>query len=197
MNTEQISNWVAFGLVVICWLVFAGKILLRKRPKSPPDTKRAPGSWVGLTLQVVGFCIVWAFPRTPYFAPLIEGQPEVNFLLNMIAIFLSVTSVMLAMSAINELGKQWSIAARLIEGHKLVTSGVYSIVRHPIYTALLGLLLATGLSFSHWLALAAGMIVFLVATKIRTHIEEGLLRDAFGKEFEEWKAKVPGLIPFL
>ena len=51
----------------------------------------------------------------------------------------------MANSAIKELGKQWSFQARLIEDHKLVTSGVYQIVRHPIYAAMLGKLLATGI----------------------------------------------------
>jgi protein-S-isoprenylcysteine O-methyltransferase Ste14 len=99
--------------------------------------------------------------------------------------------------AIKELGKQWSLEARLIEGHKLVSTGVYQIVRHPIYTAMLGMLVATGIVFSHWIALVAAIAVFLIGTRIRTQIEERLLRDAFGREFEDWRAKVPGLVPFV
>lgn len=200
MTIEQISyyaNFVAFGVVMIMWFIFAVTIVLHKKPQSSPDTKREPKSWLGLALQLAGIGIAWIMPRTPYASPLIEGQFEINIGLQIISIFLSIISVWLAVLAINELGKQWSIAARLIEGHKLVTTGVYSIVRHPIYTAMLGMLLATGLAVSHWLVLAAGLIVFLIGTKIRTNFEEGLLAGAFGKDFEEWKAKVPGLMPFV
>lgn len=200
MTIEQTSyygNLASLGVVVCAWFIFGGAILLRKLRGSAPHSKRAPGSWVGLILQGFAFGIVWAVQRTPLGSPFIDGQFAANIALQTISILLAVWSVWLASSAIRELGKQWSIAARLIEGHKLVTTGVYGLVRHPIYTAIFGMLLATGLALSNWLALAAGLVVFLIGTKIRTNIEEGLLRDAFGEEFETWRAKVPGLIPFV
>ncbi len=200
MNIEQISyyaNLLSFGVVIFLWFIFAGTFLLRKKPESAPDAKRAPASWVGLILQGVGFGIVWAVRRTPFASPFIDEQFAANIALQVISILLASWSVWLASSAIRELGKQWSLQARLIEGHKLVTSGVYGIVRHPIYTAMFGMMLATGLVLSQWIALGAAVIVFVIGTKIRTNTEEGLLRGAFGKEFEEWKTKVPGLIPFI
>jgi protein-S-isoprenylcysteine O-methyltransferase Ste14 len=200
MTIEQISqyaNLAAFGVVIISWFIFAGTFLLRKKPASAPDAKREPRSWAGLALQGAGFGFVWAVRRSPFGSPLLDGQFAVNTVLQIIAIAVAISSVWLAMSAIKELGKQWSLQARLIEGHKLVKTGVYNWVRHPIYTAMLGMLVATGLAFSHWLGLVLGVIVFLIGTKIRTNFEEGLLDGAFGREFREWKSKVPGLIPFV
>jgi protein-S-isoprenylcysteine O-methyltransferase Ste14 len=200
MTIEQLShfaNMAAFGIVMLSWFVFAGIIVIRKRKGSSPEIKREPRSWVGLALQGAGIGLVWAVRRYPLGSPLIDGQFAINILLQFVAIVLAVSSVWLAASAIKELGKQWSLQARLIEGHKLVKTGVYNSVRHPIYTAMLGMLLATGLAFSHWLGPTAGLIVFLIGTKIRTNFEERLLGDAFGNEFSEWKAKVPGLIPFV
>lgn len=199
MTIEQISqyaNLAALVVVILSWFVFAGTFLLRKKPASAPDAKREPRSWLGLALQGAGLGFVWAVRRSPDL-PLIDGQFAINILLQVISIVFAISSVWLAMSAIKELGKQWSLAARLIEGHKLVKTGVYGLVRHPIYTAMLGMLLTTGLALSHWLSLATGLIVFLIGTKIRTNFEEGLLSDAFGKEFIDWKAKVPGLVPFV
>ncbi len=198
MNAEQISyyaNLAAFGVVLMMWGMFAVTIVRRKKLQSAPDTKRESRSWIGLVLQIAGIAIAW-IPRTPYASPLISNQFEISIGLPIVSIILAIISAWLAVLAIKELGKQWSIAARLIEGHKLVTTGVYSIVRHPIYTAMLGMLLATGLAVSHWLALASGLIVFMIGTRIRTNFEESLLSDAFGQEFTDWKAKVPGLIPF-
>lgn len=197
---EQISYYTsaaALGLVIALWFVFAGTFLLRKKPETAPDATRAPKSWFGLGLQGVGFGLVWALRRSPMFSPVIDGQYVVNIVVQILAVILAVSSVWLAMSAIKELGKQWSLQARLIEGHKLVTGGVYQIVRHPIYTAMLGMLLATGLVMSHWIGLMAAVVVFYIGTKIRTNIEEGLLRSAFGEEFDSWKKRVPGLIPFF
>ncbi len=200
MNVEQIAyytNAVSFGVVLLLWFVFAWTFFLRKKPQSAPDTKRAPKSWAGLALQGAGFAIVWAIRRVPFASPMIDGQFALNILLQIIGAVLASGSVWLALSAIKELGKQWSLAARLTEGHKLITTGVYAIVRHPIYTAMLGMLLATGVVFSHWIALIAAVAVFLVGTRIRTNLEEGLLQDAFGEEFRKWETKVPNLIPFV
>ena len=200
MNLEQTSfyaNAISFGAIILLWFVFAGTFFMRKKPESAPDAVRAPKSWFGLALQGAGFGLVWSLRRTPFFSPLIDRQYSVNIVLQVVALLLAVASTWLAMSAIQELGKQWSLQARLIEGHKLVTTGVYGFVRHPIYTAMLGMMLATGIAFSHWIVLTAAAIVFFVGTRIRTNLEEGLLRNAFGDEFNTWKAKVPGLIPFV
>ncbi|MFN0278131.1 MAG: methyltransferase family protein [Pyrinomonadaceae bacterium] len=199
MNVEQISwytNLASLVVVLVMWLTFGGIVFLRKRAGDTSGTKRKSGSWIGLALQLAGIGLA-LIPRIPFASPMIDQHFEINVGVQITAIFLAVSSVWLVASAIRELGKQWSIQARLIEGHKLVTSGVYNMVRHPIYTAMLGMLLATGFVVSNWIALATAVIVFLIGTKIRTNIEESLLREAFSDEFEEWKAKVPGLIPFM
>ena len=197
---EQISYYTtlaAFGALIVLWFVFAGTFLLRKKPETSPDKVHAPKSWLGLILQGAGFGLVWALRRAPFLSPLIDGRYIVNIMLQVLAVTLAAGSVWLAMSAIKELGKQWSLQARLIEDHKLITGGVYQIVRHPIYTAMLGMLVASGIVFSHWLVLLIAVVVFIIGTRIRTMSEERLLRDAFGDEFDDFAVRVPALIPFV
>ena len=197
---QQVSYYASvagFVLVFASWFLFGGVFLLRKKGETTTDSTKAPRSWAGLALQGVGFGVVWALGRTPVFSPFIDAQYMLNIFFQMFAILLAASSVWLAMAAIQELGKQWSLEARLVEGHKLITSGVYQIVRHPIYTAMIGMLVATGIAYSHWLATLIAIAVFIIGTKIRTISEEKLLGAAFGREFTDWKAKVPGLIPFI
>ena len=94
------------------------------------------------------------------------------------------------------LGRQWRIDAGLNADHALITSGPYRIVRHPIYTSLLCLLLAVGFLFTRlpWLALAS--VLALLGTEIRVRVEDGLLESRFGKQFEDYKKSVPGYIPW-
>ena len=200
MDIEQVSYYVtvaAFGAVILLWFGFAAIFFLRKKPEASKDATHAPRSWAGLILQSLGFMPVWAIRRQPEFSSLIDGYPIVNIVLQGIAVVIAAASVWMVMSAIKELGKQWSLEARLIEGHKLVTSDVYQIVRHPIYTAMLGMLVATGITFSRWYVVLISVVVFIIGTKIRTVFEERLLKDAFGQEFDDFKAKVPALIPFI
>jgi protein-S-isoprenylcysteine O-methyltransferase Ste14 len=118
-------------------------------------------------------------------------------MLQIAAILLSLVSAWFAVQAIRELGKQWSLQARVLEDHQLVTSGVYGMVRHPIYTAMLGMLIATGLVIGQLMPLGIGLVIFLGGTLIRIRLEERLLKAAFGKQFESWSEKVPALIPKL
>jgi protein-S-isoprenylcysteine O-methyltransferase Ste14 len=197
---EQISFYitlVSFVSVIICWFIFAGTFLLRKKPEAGREAKRAPRSIVGIVLQGIGFGLIWALHRTPFLSPFIDELYILNIILQVLAILLAVGAVWIANAAIKELGKQWSFQARLVEDHKLVTGGVYRIVRHPIYTAMLGKLLATGLILSHWTVVIIAFVIFIIGTKIRTIAEEKLLRDAFPDEYEEYAKSVPAFVPFL
>ncbi len=73
-----------------------------------------------------------------------------------------------------------------MEGHKLVTDGPYRRARNPIYAGMLGMLVATGQAVSHWLGLAAALVMFGIGTAIRVRSEEKLLRGAFGAEFDAY-----------
>jgi protein-S-isoprenylcysteine O-methyltransferase Ste14 len=59
---------------------------------------------------------------------------------------LAVGSGLFGVWAVRTLGRQWSLVARLADQHELITTGPYAAVRDPIYTALFGLLLATGVA---------------------------------------------------
>jgi len=198
MDLEQISyisNLVSLAGMGLLWCGFAVIIYLGRVSDKSRYRSHEPRSWAGLALQLAGILLTWTIWRTPVASPLIEDQFMLNIVLQYLALLIAATSTWLAMAAIRELGKQWSLQARVLEDHKLITTGVYGLVRHPIYTAMLGMLLATGVVLSHWIALIGGLILFLIGTSIRTRLEEKLLRNAFGVEYETWARKVPALIP--
>ena len=188
---------VSLAVVLLSWFVFAAVFLIfGDKTKSPPDKKRAPGSLVGVVLQGVGYGLAWGVQRTR-FSPIIPMARTGQIVLFVIISALAVASPLFAFRARQTLGKQWSVTARLVEGHRLVTQGPYRIVRNPIYTGMFGMLLATGLAISHWIGLAIAIIVFAIGTMIRVRNEEKLLRDAFGTEFDDYARRVPAVIPFL
>ena len=78
-----------------------------------------------------------------------------------------------------------------------MTGGPYRLVRNPIYTGMLGMLLATGLAWSRPLALVLGTLVFCAGTVIRIRAEERLLRTAFGETWQPGPARTPAPSPAL
>ena len=131
------------------------------------------------------------------FTPIFPGSEPISILAGLLAICAAVGSVWLITMAVKTLGKEWSLTARLVEGHKLATSGPYAFVRHPIYTGMLGMLLATGLAISHWAAILVALVIFFIGTTIRVRSEERLLREAFGEQFENYARSVRAIVPGL
>jgi protein-S-isoprenylcysteine O-methyltransferase Ste14 len=184
-----------FG-VILCWIFFAGIFLLRKRTPKAPEAKRDSIATLGIVLQMVGYFLVWfQSPGKPFLPPVavLSGIPGVVFAV--FTVGLAAGSGWLLESAIRTLGKQWALRARLVEGHKLVTEGPYAYLRNPIYTGMLGMLIATGLAMEHWIALILAVLIFVAGMVIRVHSEEKLLRAAFGAEFEEYARRVPAVVP--
>jgi len=112
-----------------------------------------------------------------------------------LTVAMAVASTWLVNAAARRLGKQWALAARLVEDHTLIRDGPYRVVRNPIYTGMFGMLLATGLAAGQWIPLLIAVMLFIPGTYIRIRSEERLLREAFGSEFEAYARKVPALFP--
>lgn len=197
--TFEFLPTLVFVIVMTSWFVFAGIFIFRKKPPSPPDQKRERGSLFGVAVQGMSFGIVWGVHREA-FTPIVSGSEwskPVGVAAGLGAVLAAIGSVWLITAAVKTLGKEWSLTARLVEGHKLATSGPYAYVRHPIYTGMLGMLVATGLAFSHWITLLAAIPIFFVGTIIRVRSEERLLREAFGAQFEDYARRVPAIVPGL
>lgn len=106
------------------------------------------------------------------------------------------------------MGRHFTFRLSLRDGHKLITSGPYSIVRHPSYTA--GLMTVVGclctlVGDGSWLrevgyatpfgkfCVVVLMVNFGVCVKpfLRADQEDAFLREEFGKQWDEWADAVP------
>jgi protein-S-isoprenylcysteine O-methyltransferase Ste14 len=190
------------ALAVVCaWMMFGGALVAAKwrqrRAGVGHTARRDMASWAGMALQGLGFAIVWGANRGghDYFWPgmTVGGMTVLAFAV----VTLAFGSSMLGMLAIRELGKQWSLTARVLDSHELEQTGPFALVRHPIYSALLGLLRATGLALSTaWLTLAAA-VAYVAGTLWRASREEALLREHFGAAYDDYARRVPRLFPRL
>jgi protein-S-isoprenylcysteine O-methyltransferase Ste14 len=95
------------------------------------------------------------------------------------------------------LGRFWSNAITHKEGHRVIDTGPYGFVRHPIYTGLIAGMLATGIAVGTVTAmLGAVLISFGMWQKAR--MEEGFLTTELGADaYGSYCRRVPMIIPFL
>ncbi len=173
-------------LLILVWVGWVLTFLISGRPRGRTVVSAPRAKW-GLVLQGLGFGLAWA--RQP--SVTVGGATLV------LALGIGVASALCASYAKRYLGKQWRIHAALLADHDLVMSGPYSVIRHPIYAAMGGMLLMTGLILARWEVLIAAIAVFLVGTEIRVRAEDRLLEDRFGDAFREYKRRVRAYIPFI
>ena len=73
---------------------------------------------------------------------------------------------------------------------KLVTDGLYGVVRHPQYTAGLLLILSMMMISQHWIVLLAGVIAFAVFYRDIAKEDKDLIK-IFGKRYKRYMRRVP------
>lgn len=107
-----------------------------------------------------------------------------------------VAGVLFAIWAREHLGRNWSSTVTIKEGHELITTGPYAIIRHPIYTGILAGLLGTAIALAQVRGfVAVGLIFFAYWLKLR--IEEQWMRSEFGEIYVNYVNRTSALVPYL
>jgi protein-S-isoprenylcysteine O-methyltransferase Ste14 len=92
------------------------------------------------------------------------------------------------------LGNRFSGLVAIQSGHTLVTTGMYSVIRHPSYLGLLLSSLGWALAFRSIVGalLALALVLPIIA---RIDSEEALLHSQFGDEYDRYRARTSRLLP--
>ncbi len=187
ISTLQIVALIELGFCWFAWWMAFMKP--RKQAKGQEKAVRAPASRWGIFFNFLGFACVFA-----YVHPVGQTQWKPGVVASMV---LAPLSVALAWAATGHLGRHWRFEAALSADHELVQSGAYAWIRHPIYASMLGMLIASGLAYTWWPLLIAGVVLFLIGLEIRVHAEDRLLEGRFGDDFLAYRSRVKAYIPFV
>lgn len=93
------------------------------------------------------------------------------------------------------LGKLWSGTITAKADHRVVDTGPYRLVRHPIYTGLLLSILAT-MAAKGTVWGIAGAALLLIGIVVKAKLEESFLRGELGPAYDDYARRVPMLVPF-
>lgn len=94
-----------------------------------------------------------------------------------------------------DLRKNWSPSLELTEGQKLVTGGIYSVLRHPIYTAMFLFSAAQVLLIQNWIAGLFGALTFLPIYITRVPREEQMMLEQFGDQYRDYMKRTNRVLP--
>lgn len=108
----------------------------------------------------------------------------------------TIGGLLFAVWARRQLGRNWSNAVTIKQGHELITSGPYALVRHPIYTGILTGFLGTAIALSQVRGLIGFVLIFLVLwAKLR--MEEEWMHSQFGETYATYVHQTDALVPYI
>jgi protein-S-isoprenylcysteine O-methyltransferase Ste14 len=180
-------GWIA---LMIWWCAWAYPFIF-----NAPHIQRRPSitligpTRAGLLLECLAIFVAFARRLSPGDSP---GTARIAA-----AMMFGLISAVLSWSAVKHLGRQFRVNAGLYEDHELVRTGPYAIVRHPIYSSLLAILLCTLCLLTPWQWALISLALFVAGTEIRVHAEDGLLASRFGAAFYAYKGRVRAYVPFV
>ncbi len=95
------------------------------------------------------------------------------------------------------LGKLWSSAITRKADHRIIDTGPYGLVRHPIYTGILTMGWALALDKATPAAIV-GAVALCTGYWLKGRMEENFLRTELGADdYDAYRSRVPMLVPFL
>jgi len=188
ISVAQYAAFTASGIVFFYFLIRA---FSRRTPES--NAKRDHRSRAGIIIQSVRIALAGFGPVKITLSSLgaagLAGTAAV--------LLLMAGAIALFAASSRELGRNWSLVARMRSDHELVRTGPYARVKHPIYLGMLLFLLALAVALGHYVQLVIAIPLFLIGTAIRTRIEDRLLEQQFGETFRDYRRSTPALIPKL
>jgi protein-S-isoprenylcysteine O-methyltransferase Ste14 len=179
-----IACWVVF---VLYWLVSAArtKRIVEKQSLAAKLAHRVP--------VAVGWWIV-AFPRwQPPLGSII--MPDADWV-RWAGVVVCLYGLYVTIWARRTLAGNWSSDVTFKQDHELIRRGPYRVVRHPIYTGLLVMLLGTAIEVGR-LNCWVGIPITAVGFWIKLSQEERLLLRHFPVEYPVYQKQVKALVPFL
>jgi protein-S-isoprenylcysteine O-methyltransferase Ste14 len=195
---------VPFSPMAVCfylWLVLSLYWSLQaRRASAAKSAESGPSRALHVTLisaaQLLAFWFYpgWPFLESPPFA-FPRVLPESPYL-TWLGLLVQAGSLLFALWARRHLGRNWSGEVTLKVDHKLVRSGPYRRIRHPIYTGAIGMYVGPALVSDRLQGiLALALVGVAYARKIRQ--EEHALRGEFGPAYEDYHRGTWALIPGL
>ena len=187
--------WFYEAFFPVIWIVFL--LYWQIKAVNTKSTKRLepPASRILRVLIFATAIMLLSTTRIPLPLLYIQFWPQglVPFWLGAVV---TVAGLLFAVWARHHIGTNWSSSVTIKQGHELITSGPYSLVRHPIYTGILAGFVGMIIAIAQLRGLIAFLLIFL-ALWLKLRIEEQWMRSQFGETYADYSRHTAALVPFV
>ena len=178
------------GIIVVYWM----RGIRFWEPQARSDVvKEERGDW-SFWVITVGMIAAFYLPPAEY---LYFNFLPSGLLAQILGLFLVFLGSVLFILARRTLGQFYSGHVSVLEGQPLVQSGPYHFIRHPAYAGYLFIALGIACGYSSVAGLVINLIILLPAVIYRIHVEDKLLAEYFGAQFESYASRTKRLLPLV
>ena len=184
----------ALGAISLCWdILITVWLVTAFRTKPTLQRESLKDSFWYRFLLLAGFLWLFFGAYVPILdIVLIHHTAKTTY----IGLAFAVAGLALALWARATLGRNWSADVTFKQDHELIQTGPYAYVRHPIYSALLLMLIGTALAAGYLGAVFAVPLAF-ASFWIKLRQEEQVMLEHFKTKYTDYKKRVGALIPHL
>lgn len=194
-SAPMLSKFQTIFNIVILVLILTGEALVTFRlAKREPSCEFANSKLNGLTsaLLLVGFGAVPPIIDS-YFLHFFTHDSNVVFVIGNIVL---VSGSVVRLLAIRELNGFFNHSLVLYDSHQVISTGIYSKIRHPAYLGTLLIFIGFSLSYKSFASfLLLGFVLFYILRRIRA--EEAMLESRLLEPYRAYKRRSFRLIPFI
>ena len=112
-----------------------------------------------------------------------------------VGVLLIILALIVFWRAHADLKTNWSPSLEIREKHELITDGIYSTIRHPMYASQWILVIAHPLLLQNWLAGWLNLVIFIFFYSLRVRAEEKMMIDTFGGQYRAYMQKTGAIFP--
>ena len=196
-----ISSWKVILLSISYFCFFLGTIwrvirygeLVSRKEDRQVETKSGR---IASLITVIGLIIAHWLTLFTFSLQSQVVNKNIDLFIIISSIFLISTAIIVSQLAIVTLGKFFDRLTIKVD-HQLVTNGIYSLIRHPIYTSYILLFLGFCLMLQSLLGFSLLLTVCLIWFGKRINIEEKMLQEKFGEDYQYYSQKTKRLFPYI
>ena len=194
MNIDlELASKIIWCIFIVLWAAIRWQPNRKSRKTAKSVTSRTAGERFSMVVSSLGLGYI---PATWIFTDFLDGfDYNPNIVLLLLGTVTLAVSLRLFRLTHKALGKMWSHSLDLREDHKLVTSGIYERVRHPMYTAFWIWAVGAAFLLPNWIAGFSGLIGFGTLFFLRVGKEESMMLAEFGGEYEDYMKRTKRILP--
>jgi protein-S-isoprenylcysteine O-methyltransferase Ste14 len=192
MHHPGVIDGVFIAMFVLCFIIRA-PLEVRNRKIGTVESRKGAMERFCLLLVFTGSTTMpLLYLLTPWFR---FADYDVALSQGVLGTGFAVVGVALFWKSHHDLGRQFSPTLELKEAHRLVSDGIYSRIRHPMYTALFAIAAAQLLLIGNAVVAPAFLLTFGLLYVARIDHEEAMMLAHFGGAYADYQARTNRLLP--